>query len=426
MGSDVNAHAIAEQTARESYGRLVAYLASRTRSLAAAEDALSEAFASALTQWPERGIPQNPEAWLLSVAKRRIVDGVRHRLVVENAEATLTTAAEEARDALNARSELPDRRLELLFVCAHPRISQKARTPLMLQVVLGLDARRMAPTFMIPPSTLSQRLVRAKRRIQEEDISFGIPPREEWPDRLGAVLEAVYAAYSAGWDELTGSDLKRRRLAGEGLWLAQLLSHMLPDEPEARGLFALVLFLESRRAARRDEQGAYVPLSEQDTDLWDSRLLKEANLQMTRAAQRAGLYGDSDEGAPLSRVGPYQLEAAIQAVHAQRKLTGHTDWLAIAELYDTLHHISPTLGAAVGRAAAHGKAFGESTGLARLDAIPVNRVGAYQPYWAVRAGLLAGLRRIPEADDAYERAIGLSADPAVREFLHSERRTMLS
>jgi RNA polymerase sigma-70 factor (ECF subfamily) len=399
-----DAHRAAELAARASYGRLLAYLAARGRDVAAAEDALGDAFAAALETWPRVGTPDNPDAWLLVAARRRLVDRARHAGVEAAGAAALRLAAERADADTSRESIFPDERLALLFVCAHPAIDEAARTPLMLQSVLGLDAARIASAFQVAPATMSQRLVRAKTKIRDAGIGFEIPGVADLPERLSSVLEAIYAAYGTGWEDVAGADPRTRGLAEEAIWLGRLVRSLLSDEPEPGGLLALMLHCEARRPARRDASGAYVPLSRQDVRLWSGAMIAEAE-DVLAAVARA------------RRTGRFQLEAAIQSVHARRVVTGRTDWESIALLYEGLVRLAPTVGAQVARAGALGEARGPAAGLVALDALPASVIGAYQPYWALRAHLLRELGRGSEARDAYARAIGLSEDPAVRAFL---------
>jgi RNA polymerase sigma-70 factor (ECF subfamily) len=396
----------AELAARASYGRLLAYLAARWRDVARAEDALGDALLAALETWPRSGVPDKPEAWLLTAARRRLVDGARHAGVAAAAEADLNVMLDERADA--APAAFPDERLALLFVCAHPAIDEAARTPLMLQTVLGLDAARIASAFLVAPATMSQRLVRVKAKIREAGIRFEMPAPGELAARLDAVLEAIYAAYGSGWEDVAGSDPRRRGLAEEAIWLGRLVARLLPDEPEAQGLLALMLYCEARRAARRNAAGAYVPLGFQDLRRWSRPMIEEAEEVLAGAAR-------------LKAAGRFQLEAAIQSVHAQRVRTGETDWEAVTLLYEGLLRHAPTIGARVAHAAALGEARDAEAGLAALDAIPPDQVATYQPYWALRGHVLKALGRAAEAGQAYERAIGLSEDPAVRAFLLGRR-----
>ncbi len=396
-----------ERVARESYGRLVAYLSANTHDVAAAEDALSEALLKALRVWPRDGLPQNPEAWLLTAARNSIIDLIRHQRVVSESEPTLLALTRESTE-MNWATEFPDERLKLLFVCAHPAIDPAMHTPLMLQTVLGLDAGRIAGAFLISPKTMGQRLVRAKIKIRDGGIRFEIPDERELSTRLDAVLEAIYAAFGIGWDDMAGVDQRGRDLAEEAIWLARVLLQLIPDEPEARGLLALMLYCESRRTARRGPDRDYIPLSEQDTKQWSLPSIEEAERHLAEAFQHG-------------RIGRFQLEAAIQSVHSERVRTGRTEWPAVARFYEQLVRISPAVGTRTGYAAAVAEANGPEAGLELLDDIEAEAVSAYQPYWAVRAHLLQKLGKTVEASDTYGRAIGLSEDPAVREFLLRKR-----
>lgn len=393
-----------ERAARESYGRLLAFLAARSRDIAAAEDALADAFHVALETWPRDGVPDKPEAWLLTAARRRLIDAARRAQVRHAASDELQHALELAQHDADEPEMFPDERLKLLFVCAHPAIDAAARTPLMLQTVLGLDAARIASAFLVKPATMGQRLSRAKTKIRDAGIAFAVPRTDELPERLDAVLEAIYAAYGSGWDDIAGADPRRKGLASEALELGALLARLLPAEPEAGGLLALMLYCESRREARRDAAGGYVPLDEQDTTAWSQPMIEEADRTLVRA-QRA------------RRIGRFQLEAAIQSAHAARRHAARVDWEAIALLYEGLVRIAPTIGAWVGRAAAVAEARDAATGLTLLQSIPSNAVASYQPYWALAAHLFERLGRTDDSRAARERAIGLCEDPAMRAFL---------
>jgi RNA polymerase sigma-70 factor (ECF subfamily) len=400
-------HRTIERVARESYGRLVAYLSSHTRDLASAEDALSNALVAALTAWPRDGVPQNPEAWLLTTARHSFIDLVRHRQVAEASEPTLLLLREQPQDRTFS-AEFPDERLKLLFVCAHPAIDPAMHTPLMLQTVLGLDAVRIAHAFLISPTTMGQRLVRAKTKIRDGGIQFEIPQEHELPRRLDAVLQAIYAAFGIGWDDMAGVDQRGRDLSEEAIWLGRVLLELMPKEAEVRGLLALMLHCEARRRARRGPDGRYIPLSEQDSQQWSLPLIEEAERNLAEASSRG-------------RAGRFQLEAAIQSVHAERGRSGRTEWSAIVLFYEELIRISPTVGTRTGHAAAVGEANGPEAGLAVLDGIDPDDVCGYQPYWAVRAHLLQRLGKTSEAVDAFDRAIGLAEDPPVRQFLLQRR-----
>ncbi len=395
--------AAAAAVARSSYGRLIAYLAARSHDIAAAEDALGEAFAAALVHWPADGVPDSPEAWLLTAARRRLHDAWRHGRVEAGAEETMRIVFGELPVAAS-EAAFPDERLKLMFVCAHPAIDPAARPALMLQVVLGLDAARIASAFLVSPAALSQRLVRAKTKIRTAGIAFEVPEASEWPERLGDVLEAVYAAYGTGWDDVAGTDAMKSGLAREAIDLAAMLTSLVPDAAEVWGLLALLAFCQSRAAARRNAAGDYVPLAEQDTSLWERELLEVAERALHQAAR-------------LAAPGPFQLEAAIQSAHTHRGLGADVPGEAIVRLYDLLVERQPTIGALVSRASAIGAARGANEGLAALAAIDAGDVATYQPYWAALAHLETLAGHGDAAQIARERAIGLTSDPAVRRFL---------
>ncbi|HEV8333555.1 MAG TPA: DUF6596 domain-containing protein [Steroidobacteraceae bacterium] len=401
--SDDLARRAVEAVARQSYGRLVALLSARTRDVAAAEDALADALMSALTTWPRDGIPQNPQGWLMTAARNRLLDQARHRQVRDQSAPTLELMMSDLYETQDPDT-LPDERLKLLLVCAHPAIDPDMHTPLMLQTVLGLDAQAIARAFLISPKTMGQRLVRAKNKIRQTQIAFEIPAAEQIPQRLEAVLDAIYAAYGSSWEDAAGTDRKAVGLAEEAIWLARVLRDQVPNDAEVHGLLALMLHCEARRPARRSADGKFVPLSEQNPREWIAPLIEEAERELVAAARNP-------------RLGRFQLEAAIQSVHAERAHSGRTDWRAIAHFYDQLVSVAPSLGAAVGRAAAHAESESAKAGLSLLDAIDAEAVTSYQPYWAVRAHVLGELQRTREAKDAYDRAIGLSEDDAVRRFL---------
>ena len=405
--NDEQAHRAVEAVARESYGRLVALLAARTRDVAGAEDALADALLAALTTWPRDGIPKNPQAWLLTAARNRLMDHARHQQVHDQSAPTLKLMRREFDETADP-DEWPDERLKLLFVCAHPAIDPDIHTPLMLQTVLGLDAVAIGRALLVPPKTIGQRLVRAKTKIRKTQIAFEIPTPDRIPERLEAVLNAIYAAYGNSWEDATGADQRVAELGQEAIWLARVLRAQVPHDPEVRGLLALMLHCEARRSARRSAEGRFVPLSDQDPNNWRKPMIEEAEGELTAAFQ-------------MQRPGRFQIEAAIQSVHAERAHTGHTDWAAIAAFYDQLMQLAPSIGAAVARAAAHAEVSGPEAGLALLEPIDPQAVISYQPYWAVRAHFLRQLDRTHAAAEAFDRAIALSEDAAVRAFL-TERR----
>jgi len=403
----------AEAAARRSYGKLIAFLAARTRDVAGAEDALSEALAAALADWPVHGVPQTPDAWLLTVARRKLIDAARRRRLAESAAEQLLCLADLAADE-HEEAAVPDRRLGLLLACAHPGIDEGVRAPLMLQVVLGFDAATIASAFLVAPATMGQRLSRAKAKIRQAGIGFEVPERAALRERLPAVLDAVYAAYAEGWSDPEGADARRRNLADEAIWLGRLVASLLPDEGEALGLLSLMLHAHARRDARRNAQGDYVPLGEQDPARWDAPMIDEAEALLSQA--------NACEG-----VGRYHLEAAVQSAHAVRRRTGRADWAAIEQLYDALCALTGSPVAALNRAVALAELRGPGAGLAALDALAGDsRLADYQPYWAARADLLARCGDIAAASHAYRQAIGLERDPAVRHFLQQRAAAITS
>jgi RNA polymerase sigma-70 factor (ECF subfamily) len=402
--TDDGARRAAERVGRESFGRLVAFLAARTGDVAAAEDALAEAFAAALRDWPVSGVPGNPAAWLLTVARRRGADAARRRAIEAGGAGRLALVAEELEAAAASAEAIPDRRLALMFACAHPAIDRGLRAPLILQTVLGLTAIEIAAAFLVPPATMGQRLVRAKTRIRDIGIPFRVPDTEELPERLGAVLEAIYAAFARGWHEL---DDGAPRLAEEAIWLGQVVIGLLPNEPEAKGMLALMYYAEARRPARRSEAGAFVPLEEQDVARWDRSALEEAE----RLLSEASAAGPS---------GRYQIEAAIQSAHVARRLGGAATWPAIVALYDHLLVLTGSPVVALNRAVALAETEGPDAGLAALDLLADDgRLAGYQPYWAARGALLARVGQADEAREALTRALGLADDAAVRDYLRA-------
>jgi RNA polymerase sigma-70 factor, ECF subfamily len=395
-----SAQQAAAVVARTAYGRILAYLAYKFRDIAAAEDALAEAFAAALKTWPTLGVPDAPEAWLMTAAQRNLLHMLRHA-AVEN-DPINTVLLVDAQTAAPERPSLPDTRLQLLFACAHPAIDASVRTALMLQTVLGIEADKIAAAFMVSPSAMAQRLVRAKSKIRLAGIRFEAPEPRDLPERLHNVLEAIYAAYGLAWDDHVGSDF-----AGEALYLADLVASLLPDQAEPAGLLALVLFCESRKAARYATDGRFTPLHQQDAALWDKPRIDQANRILWHASG-------------LRQAGPFQLEAAIQSAHCQRLYTGAVPWQGIAQLYAQLVHIAPTLGALVGQAVASGEAHGAAQGLALLAQLEQGdalRCANYQPFWVARGYLQGLLGQRAQAHADYTRALALTTHKAHRDYL---------
>lgn len=402
----------AERVARESYGRIVAFLAARTRDVAGAEDALSDAFAAALRTWPSEGVPDNPDAWLLTAARRRQTDAARRRHVQHAGEEHLKLIGDELESMTDDQNAIPDRRLVLMFACAHPAIDPGMRTPLILQTILGLSAEDIAAAFLVPAGTMGQRLVRAKTRIRDAGIPLRMPDPPDLPERLAAVLDAVYAAYTKGWNEV-GEDAIPE-LADEAIWLGRLIVSLLPNEPEAKGMLALMFYTTARAAARRDAAGAYVPLEQQDTTLWDESLIALAE----------NLLRQANSGGPSGR---YQIEAAIQSAHVTRRITGQSNWRSVVKLYDYLLALTRSPVVILNRAVARAEVDGASAALDDLAPLEADkRLQSYQPFWAAKAHLHARAGNTGAAVEALTVALGLTTDDAVKGYLKSRLAMLLA
>jgi RNA polymerase sigma-70 factor (ECF subfamily) len=299
-----------------------------------------------------------------------------------------------------------------MFACAHPAIDPAIRAPLILQTLLGFDAATIASAFLVSPAAMGQRLTRAKQKIKEAAIPLKVPDRPDLPGRLDAVLAAIYAAFAEGWSDATGTKITRRNLSLEVLFLGRLVISLLPDEPEALGLMALMLHCDARRAARRGPNGEYVPLADQDAARWDLQAIEEAEALLLHASR-------------MTAPGRYQLEAAVQSAHAVKRYGGRSDWSAIAKIYDALWAISASPVVAINRAVALAETQGPEAGIEALDALADDeRLNQYQPYWAACADLLARVGKLNAANEAYEQAIGLERDPAVRAFLQQRQAAL--
>jgi len=416
--TEEDAGRVAERVARESYGRILALLVARTRDVAGAEDALSDAFAAALRTWPTDGVPENPDAWLLTAARRRQTDAARRAHVQHASQAHLQLIGDELEAMADERHAIPDRRLVLMFACAHPAIDPGMRTPLILQTILGMTSEDIAAAFLVPPKTMGQRLVRAKTRIRDAGIPLALPEPPEMPERLAAVLDAIYAAYTKGWSEV-GGDANlggdaNPELAEEAIWLGRLIVSLMPNEPEAKGMLALLFYTAARAPARRDTHGAYVPLEQQDTTLWDDTLIALAE-DLLRQANASG---------PTGR---YQLEAAIQSAHVTRRLTGKPNWPAVVALYDHLFAQTRSPVILLNRAVARAELSGPASALADLAPLEADpRMQSYQPYWAARGHLLARAGDTASAAEALTVAIGLTTDEAMKSHLKARRAALIA
>ena len=411
MTGDV-ARAAAEHSARASYGRLVALLTAPSGDLQMAEDCLATAFVRALATWPDSGVPKNPEAWLLTVARNEQRDAWKsaaHRLSVPLDAVTETPGGISTFGEVDVDA-IPDKRLELLFVCAHPAISPDVRAPLMLQAVLGFAAAQVASVFDVPAATMAQRLVRAKRRIKDTRIRFAVPGRSAMPERLTPVMEAIYGCYAIAWSSMADADSLRGSMAGEAHYLAVTLATLLDNDPEAWGLAALITLSMSRAAGGRRD--SFVALQDQDTSTWDRALIEEGEDYLRRASS-------------ADRPGRFQLEAAVQAVHLARARTGFTDHTALRTLYTALDLVAPTVGSKVALASAIARTDGPAAGLSALDDLAESHaVIGFQPYWAVRAHLLAEAHQFEEAAAAYQTAVALTPDETERAYLEGRSQQL--
>jgi RNA polymerase sigma-70 factor, ECF subfamily len=384
---------------RQEYGRCVATLVRVLHDIDLAEEAVQEAFATAVQRWPETGLPPNPGAWIVTTARNKAIDRLRREAAREDkhAQAVLLHQPSEPQEVGPVR----DDQLRLIFTCCHPALAPAAQVALTLRLLGGLGTPEIARAFLVPEATMAQRIVRAKRKIKDAGIPYRIPTGAELPRRLPPVLAVLYLVFNEGYAASTGADLVRADLCAEAVRLTRELAALMPDEPEVAGLLALLLLTESRRAARTGPDGSLVLLPDQDRSRWDRDLITEGQA-IVRACLRR------------NRPGPYQIQAAIAAVHSDAPTAADTDWSQVVALYDQLHTVAPTPVVALNRAVAVAELHGPAAGLAALDQL---ELPAYHLFHAARADLLARLGRRAEASEAYERALGLATNAAERAFL---------
>jgi RNA polymerase sigma-70 factor, ECF subfamily len=394
-----------DRTFREHWGAVVASLAGFLGDLDLAEEAAQEAFATAAERWPRDGEPDSPRAWLITTARNRALDRLRREKVLQRKVAMLAVPDEAPQPPPSA---FPDERLELFFTCCHPALAQDAQVALTLRALGGLSTDDIARAFLVPPATMAQRLVRAKRKIRTAGIPFRVPGPEQLPERLAVVLAVVYLVFNEGYTASSGDRLVREDLAAEAIRLGRLLATLMPEEPEVMGLLALMLLIESRRAARTTPDGGIVLLPDQDRTRWDRTLIAEGQELVRRCLAR-------------NQPGPYQLQAAIQAVHSDAATADATDWGQIVALYDQLMMVAPGPVVALNRAVAVAEVEGPETALTLVDGLDLGR---YHLFHAVRADLLRRSGRTAEAVAAYDEAIGLAGNAAERAHLRRVRETL--
>jgi RNA polymerase sigma-70 factor (ECF subfamily) len=369
-----------------------------------AEEALHDAFKAAIEQWPRDGVPANPSAWLVSAGRFKAIDGIRRRARFSPLDDEHAESLADDAPGWDEREELEDDRLRLIFTCCHPSLAPDAQVALTLREVCGLTTEEIASAFLTPAPTLAQRIVRAKGKIRDARIPYEVPGRNELPARLDSVLRVLYLVFNEGYSASSGAALTRHDVSGEAIRLGRLLVELLP-EPEAMGLLALMLLQESRRAARSGPDGSLIVLDEQDRSLWDHELIAEGLQQVRRALQSR-------------RAGPYTIQAAIAAVHAEAASSGATDWAQIVGLYDALARIEPSPVVALNRAVAVAMRDGAQAGLALVEALlEQGELKSYHLAHAARADLCRRLQRWADARAAYERALALARQEPERRFL---------
>ncbi|HYK69626.1 MAG TPA: RNA polymerase sigma factor [Streptosporangiaceae bacterium] len=401
-----------EAVFRREYGRCVATLIRFLGDIDVAEEAVQDAFTVAVARWPSHGLPPNPGAWIVTTARNRAIDRLRRESVRDerHAQAHHLYGADAADDIPRQEETVPDDRLRLIFTCCHPALNRAAQVALTLRLLGGLETPEIARAFLVPEATMAQRIVRAKRKIRNARIPYRVPAEAELPGRLTPVLAVVYLIFNEGYAATVGS-LLRLDLCGEAIRLARLLAELMPGEPEARGLLALFLLLHSRSAARVRADGSLIRLADQDRRLWDRDLIAEGQAIVRESVRRG-------------RPGPYQIQAAINAVHSVAPSFDSTDWQAILTLYDQLYALTPTPVIALNRAVALAEVRGPAAGLAAVDDLRRAELDTYYLFHAARADLLRRLGRDAEAAAAYDTARSLTANAVEQAFLDTQRATL--
>ncbi|HEX6443596.1 MAG TPA: sigma-70 family RNA polymerase sigma factor [Streptosporangiales bacterium] len=405
-GAPAPTQAEIERVFREEYGRAVSVLVRLLGDIDAAEEAVQEAFTAAVRRWPSAGLPPSPAGWIITTARNKAIDRLRREASRNDrhAQAQQLYAADDPVEEGAVR----DDRLRLIFTCCHPALALPAQVALTLRLLGGLTTAEIARAFLVPEATMAQRIVRAKGKIRGARIPYRVPHEADLPERVRAVLAVVYLIFTEGHTASSGDRLAREDLCAEAIRLGRLLVELMPEEPEAMGLLALMLLVESRRATRTAPDGAAVPLGEQDRARWDRDLIAEGQ-QLVRRCLRRG------------RPGPYQIQAAVNAVHSDAATAADTDWPQILRLYDQLLAVAPTPVVALNRAVAVAEVDGPAAGLVLVEELDL---GGYHPFHAVRADLLRRLGRAAEAARAYDAAIGGSANEAERGFLRRQRAAL--